>query len=68
MAKESPRVELQGKSPKNICNRGLTNQGVQLEISRGLRLAMFDGLTYEGRKHKTSVFESFILAVREALA
>ncbi|HOD08127.1 MAG TPA: poly-gamma-glutamate hydrolase family protein [Myxococcota bacterium] len=28
---------LAGTSPKNICNRGLTQMGVQLEISRALR-------------------------------
>lgn len=28
---------LQGLDQNNICNRGLTRQGVQLEISRGLR-------------------------------
>ena len=27
----------QGLNPKNICNRGLTGKGAQLEISRGLR-------------------------------
>ena len=26
-----------GVNPKNICNRGATGKGVQLEISRGLR-------------------------------
>lgn len=31
---------LQGLDPKNICNRGATKQGLQLEISRGLRDAL----------------------------
>ncbi len=29
--------ELQGKAKSNICNRGLTGQGVQIELSKGLR-------------------------------
>jgi phage replication-related protein YjqB (UPF0714/DUF867 family) len=31
---------LQGTSPRNICNRGRRRRGVQLEISRGLRSAI----------------------------
>jgi phage replication-related protein YjqB (UPF0714/DUF867 family) len=34
-AKQNPRYR--GVNPENICNRGATGKGVQLEISRGLR-------------------------------
>ncbi len=35
VAETNPRY--QGLNPKNICNRGATGKGAQLEISRGLR-------------------------------
>jgi phage replication-related protein YjqB (UPF0714/DUF867 family) len=34
---EGPRVGLGGVNPRNICNRGRTGRGGQLEISEGLR-------------------------------
>ncbi len=35
IAKQNPKYR--GKNPANICNRGNSGKGVQLEISRGLR-------------------------------
>lgn len=35
--KTSQKQEFAGRHPDNICNRGRTGKGVQLEISRGLR-------------------------------
>lgn len=32
---------LQGRHPQNLCNRGRSGQGVQLELSRGLRSSLF---------------------------
>jgi len=37
---EGPRQGLGGVNPKNICNRGQSGSGVQLEISEGLRRAL----------------------------
>lgn len=34
---ENPPPELDGHTENNICNRGLSKKGVQLELSRGLR-------------------------------
>ena len=44
----------------NICNRGSAGQGVQLEITRGLRLAMFQGFKWHERQIKTPVFAAFV--------
>src|SRR5512133_3205299 len=56
-----------GISPRNICNRGLTRRGVQLEIETGLRRAMFAGLERAQRRWRTPVFARFIYAVRSTL-
>ena len=58
---------LQGASPHNICNRGLLNKGVQLEITKGLRRRLFESLTSKGRERTTNEFKSFVSAIREAL-
>jgi phage replication-related protein YjqB (UPF0714/DUF867 family) len=59
---------LQGLEPANLCNRGTSGRGVQLEISRGLRAQMFDSLSREGRKHPTARFRAFVAALRSVLA
>jgi len=59
---------LQGLEPTNLCNRGQSGQGVQLEISRGVRAQMFDSLSREGRKHATAKFRVFVAALRSVLA
>jgi phage replication-related protein YjqB (UPF0714/DUF867 family) len=56
-----------GVSPKNICNRGRTGRGVQLEIEIGLRREMFAGLREPQRRWRTSVFARFVEAVRSTL-
>lgn len=59
---------LQGRAPENICNRGQTGRGVQLELSRGLREQFFESLTPAGRLHpKVGQLELFATAVRRAL-
>lgn len=55
---DNPR--LQGINPRNICNRGNTKKGVQLEITRKLR----DTLKKVENQDK---FERFILALRSAV-
>jgi phage replication-related protein YjqB (UPF0714/DUF867 family) len=45
-ASQHPNVALQGLDKNNICNRGNSKQGLQLEISRGLR----DKLVADGKK------------------
>jgi phage replication-related protein YjqB (UPF0714/DUF867 family) len=56
-----------GRYVRNICNRGRSGRGVQLEVSRGLRLAMFKGLKRREREITTPVFDRFVNAVREVL-
>lgn len=64
----SPNLKMEGKSPRNICNRGRAGAGVQLELSRGLRKQMFLDLeTYKGRDTKTDVFFKFISILRNTI-
>ena len=56
-----------GCYPDNVCNRGRSGRGVQLEITKGLRLAMFKALTWRGREITTPVFDQFVATVREEL-
>ncbi len=58
---------LRGISPENICNRCKSGQGVQLEISRGLREKMFDDLYRRSWRKKTEVFYKFVNAIKEAI-
>jgi len=45
-----------GSDPRNICNRGRLSQGVQLELSVGLRRRLFEGLSARGRRKVTQLF------------
>ena len=65
--RKHPDPNLQGREPANLCNRGLSKAGVQLELSKGVRRTMFESLTREGRKRPTARFDVFVAAVREAL-
>jgi phage replication-related protein YjqB (UPF0714/DUF867 family) len=58
---------LQGRDKLNICNRGTSGAGVQLELSHGLRCAMFESLTRDGRKHPTERFGVFVNAILRAV-
>jgi len=67
-ARQSPRAGLRGLHPKNICNRGRSGKGVQLEISAGLRRELFDSLSRRSLRCKTETFFRFVAALRNALA
>jgi phage replication-related protein YjqB (UPF0714/DUF867 family) len=56
-----------GNQPQNLCNRGQSGQGIQMEITDGLRRTMFKGLSRQDRKITTPVFRKFALAVRKTL-
>lgn len=56
-----------GTSPPNICNRGDTGRGVQLEITEGLRRTMFQSLGRRGRRTKKSAFHRFVGVIRNVL-
>lgn len=59
--------DLQGRDPENVCNRGTSGKGVQLELSQGVRKTMFRSLTRSGRKETTARFCDFVEAVSGAL-
>lgn len=58
---------LRGIKPENICNRGKTGQGVQLEISRGLRETLFENLQHRSLRKNTILFYQFVEALKESL-
>lgn len=62
---DDPR--LQGKNARNVCNRGASNSGVQLELSNALRASFFQSLSAVGRRHPTPKLDRFCEAVREGL-
>ena len=59
--------DLAGCYASNICNRGRSGRGVQLEITGGLRLAMFKGMKWHERQITTPVFDAFVDTVRGVL-
>ena len=67
VVKESPRTALQGRNPANICNRGASGAGVQLEISQGLRQKLFVPTENDGGKSTNRLFDDFVSALRKAL-
>ena len=66
-AEISTKKGLRGRHPENICNRCRSAEGVQLEISRGLRDRMFDNLDRRQWRKKTRLFFEFVDTLREAL-
>jgi phage replication-related protein YjqB (UPF0714/DUF867 family) len=58
---------LRGALPRNICNRGQSGRGVQLELTMGLREIFFQNMTRAGRQLQTPAFHAFVEAVRGAL-
>lgn len=65
---DDPSPTRQGLSPRNICNRGRSARGVQLELTYGLRRAMFTGLDPLGRRRPRPLFDQLVAALREVLA
>jgi phage replication-related protein YjqB (UPF0714/DUF867 family) len=56
-----------GTDPDNICNRGRSGRGVQLELPRGLRKRLFPALNASGRRVRTCRFRRFRNVLRAAL-
>jgi phage replication-related protein YjqB (UPF0714/DUF867 family) len=59
--------DLQGLDARNLCNRGQSNKGVQLELSRALRLQMFESLSRQGRTRSRPKFRAFVAALRSVV-
>ncbi|OQX66070.1 MAG: hypothetical protein B5M55_01415 [Desulfococcus sp. 4484_242] len=66
-AEESLRPGLKGKSRGNLCNRCRTGRGVQIEISKGLREHMVEGLGRRLIRKKTAVFYRFVHVIQAVL-
>lgn len=66
-AKESDRTGLKGIKSANICNRGHSGKGGQVEISENLRGKMFDNMSHGTEKEKNKVFDDVVAALRKAL-
>jgi len=57
-----------GVHASNICNRNRQGKGIQMEISLGLRLKMFQDLSRANRKITTPLFETFVSILRDVLS
>lgn len=64
LVERHPSPDLQGLDPKNLCNRGQAGKGVQLELSRALRLQMFESLSRQGRWRIRPKFRALVAALR----
>lgn len=61
------RDGLKGIHPMNVCNLGKRGGGVQLELSSGLRKAMFLDLTRSGRSLTMNIFHRFVAVLTSTL-
>ena len=59
-AQRCHRPGLRGLDPHNLCNRGRSSAGVQLEISFGLRQMMFTNLYQRRIRCRTSLFYDLV--------
>ena len=66
-ARISRKAGLKGESPLNLCNRCRTGNGVQLEITTGLRKRMFTPTRHPGIRKETEDFLRFTRTIRTAL-
>jgi len=65
-AVNDPSPTRQGKGITNVCNRGKSGTGVQLELTVGLRKLLFQR-SRNGRWFPTQLFDQFITCIRELL-
>ena len=67
-AKRDPSPTRQGKEKSNICNRGRSSKGVQLELSQGFRKSLFIKPEFKTSKWKPNerLYE-FVGVIRKAL-
>jgi phage replication-related protein YjqB (UPF0714/DUF867 family) len=56
-----------GRHPLNICNRGLTGKGLQLEVSLGLRKSMFHWNSSKQSVQTKYRFQQFVRTIRKCL-
>jgi phage replication-related protein YjqB (UPF0714/DUF867 family) len=65
--REDGNPAIAGCHSANICNRGASGRGCQIEISRKMRLDLFEGLDRRNRNTTNPRFEAFVHAARVAL-
>jgi phage replication-related protein YjqB (UPF0714/DUF867 family) len=59
---------IEGRESDNVCNRGSSGAGIQLELSLGLRASMFQNVDRRaGRRIRTQRFHDFVAAIRSAV-
>ena len=66
--KTAENEDFPGASPLNPCNRCRSARGVQLELTRGLRSAMFRDKSLRDCGNPTELFRLFTKAVRNVLS
>lgn len=67
-AADDPSPTRQGRGATNICNRGWSRMGLQLEFTFGLRRCMFGPINAFGWRPLNSIGHGVVAGVREALA
>lgn len=67
-ADHDPSPTRQGRGPTNICNRGITGKGLQLELTYGLRGSLFGKPDTLGMRQPNDLFYRLVDTIREALA
>ncbi|WP_170161670.1 poly-gamma-glutamate hydrolase family protein [Desulfosoma caldarium] len=61
-------LDFQGLQPENLCNRGRSGKGLQLELSLRLRRRLFHRLNRAGRQQPTALFGLLNDTLRRVLA
>ena len=62
-----PSPTRQGKCASNICNRGRSRKGLQLELTFGLRKRLFGGKDNSGVRQPTELFSDLVYGIRRVL-
>jgi phage replication-related protein YjqB (UPF0714/DUF867 family) len=63
-----PPKAIQGEDKLNLCNRGTSGAGIQLELSHGLRASMFENVDKTaGRATRKQPFDDFVAAIRTSI-
>ena len=66
-ADASDRPGLRGLQPGNLCNRGRCGQGVQLELTAGLRRRLYLSIAYRRARQRTPAFYRLVAALASAI-
>lgn len=67
-ARPDPSPTRQGRGKSNICNRGRSGRGVQLELPRGLRKSLFIKPAFRNNAWQPGErLQDFVAAIRDAL-